>query len=308
MFVAATAAFALLHAAPGDPYSDLDRNQRLSAAVRAQQRARRGLDLPLAQQYQRWIGNIARGDLGWSTSQQRAVRDVIRDALPRTFGLMALALIGSLGFGIAIGAWQGTRANSAGDRALSFLSMLMYSVPEFALAALLMFVLTPWLFPVGGIMTEGFELMSWPARVGNIARHLVLPWLSLSLVGAAVVARYQRSATRDVFRQPFIQTARAKGLGERAVRWQALRASLLPVTALTGLLVPSLLTGAVFVEQIFNWPGMGLTLLRGLDERDYDLVTSVVLGIAGLTVLGSLVADLLRDIADPRARDAARTD
>ncbi len=308
MFVAASAAFALLHAAPGDPYSDLDRYQFMSADVREAQRARRGLDLPLRQQYARWIGSLVRGDLGWSTLEQRAVRDVIRDALPRTVGLMTLALIGSLVIGIAIGAWQGTRTGSVGDRMLSLLAMLLYSIPEFALAATLMLLLTPWLLPVGGIMTEGFEQLAWPARAWNVAQHLVLPWLSLSLIGAAVVARYQRSATRDVFRQPFIQTARAKGLGVGAVRWHAMRASLLPVIALTGMLFPSLLTGAVFVEQIFNWPGMGLQLLRGLDQHDYDLVTSLVLGIAALTILGSLIADLLRDLADPRVRSAVRAD
>ena len=302
--VAASAAFALLHLAPGDPFSNADSDLTRPASVRATLRAQRGLDLPLTQQYARWIGNYARGDFGWSTSQQRPVADALRLAVPRTLFLMSAALIASLTLGVALGAWQGVRAGSRGDRATSLLTLVLVSCPEFWFGMLLLLVFAQWLawLPAGGFTDELADHLSSSGQIVDRVRHFVLPWLALTALGTAVIARYQRAEMREVFALPFVRTARAKGLTERQVRGHALRAALLPVIGLAGLLLPSLLAGAVFVERIFAWPGMGLTLLQGLGKRDYDLIAACVVIGSALTALGSLMADVLSQVADPRTR------
>lgn len=304
VFTAASLTFALLHLAPGDPYTNIDGGLRTSPEVRAMRRAQRGLDLPLARQYARWLASYARGSLGWSTSQQRSVRAVLAERLPRTLLLMLCALAASLSCGIAVGAWQGARARSPGDRATSLVSLILLSFPEFWLAIILMLVLTPWPFPVSGMVADDARYMGAAAQLRDRAWHLALPCLTLTLIGAAMIARYQRSAMREAFGQPFVQTARAKGLPDAAVRRHALRTALLPVASVAGVMFPSLLAGAVFVESVFAWPGMGSMMLSGLGARDYDLVSAGVVVVAALTVVGNLCADLLREAVDPRTRHA----
>jgi peptide/nickel transport system permease protein len=155
-------------------------------------------------------------------------------------------------------------------------------------------------FPVGGITTATSAYESLGTQLLDRLRHLVLPWLSLSLVGVAVFARFQRSAMREVWQEPFVRTARAKGLADAGVRRHAWRASLAPVIGLAGLALPALLGGAVFVERIFAWPGMGYTTVVAVGARDYDLVAAAAIIGSVLTVTGSLVADWLQARLDPR--------
>jgi len=304
VFVAATAASVLIRTAPGDALTDEGTIGRMPAAVRATRRVQLGLDLPPAQQYVRRLRAYSRGDLGWSTSEERPVNEVLRERIPRTLWLMSLALAASLLMGIALGAWQGAHVGSRGDRAWSFVSLVLFSFPEFWIAIVLMLLFASWLgwFPTMGMTSDiAFESSSMRALLDR-AHHLVLPWLSLTLIGTAYVARFQRAAMRDVFGAPFVQTARGKGLAEAAVRRHALRAALLPVIALGGMLVPSLFAGAVFVESIFAWPGMGLALLNATQGRDYDLVGAGIIVVSAMTVAGSFAAELLREVADPRTR------
>jgi peptide/nickel transport system permease protein len=301
--IAATAAFLLLHVAPGDPYSNLDMGGKTPPAVIAMQRAQRGLDRPLAEQYVRWLGSAARGDFGWSVSKQRPVADVLRDAVPRTLGLMGLSFVLSIALGVLLGAWQGTHAGTRGDRVSAFLALVAYSIPEFWLAMLLLWWLVP-LLPASGITDDNASYYGLLWRLRDRAAHLVLPLLSLTLVGTAVIARFQRVAMREVFAELFVRTARAKGLDEGAVRRQALRAALLPVITISGLYFQSVFAGSVFVEKIFAWPGMGLTLLEGIGQRDYNLVAAYVIVGSGMAALGNLAADVLREVADPRLRRA----
>lgn len=304
VFVAATAAFVLIHSAPGDPLSD-EATLTQPAAVRAARRVALGLNLPLTQQYVRRMRAYSRGDFGWSSSQERPVNAVLRERIPRTLLLMSLALAASLVFGIALGAWQGSHVGSRADRVWSFLSLVLFSFPEFWIAIVLTGIFAFWLrwFPAMG-MTSDMPPFTFGARLLDRLHHLVLPWLSLTLVGTAVIARFQRDAMRDVFDTPFVRTARGKGLDERAVRRHALRAALLPVIALGGMLVPSLLAGAVFVESIYSWQGVGLALLNATQGRDYDLVGAGIIVVSAMTVVGSFAAELLREIADPRTRRA----
>ncbi len=299
--LAASAAFLLLHAAPGDPFSNIDGGLR-DPNVRATARAQLGLDRPLVEQYGRWVQRTARGDLGWSTSQERRVGEVLANTLPRTLALMSCAFLISLVGGVLLGAWQGTHAGTHRDRAWSALSLVLFSTPQFVLALLLALLLSPWPFPSSGMTTDASIASGWGEALYDRARHVVLPVLALGLVGIAYIARFERAAVRDIVALPFVRTARAKGLPESAVRWHAVRASLLPVITLAALLLPSLISGAVFVESVFSWPGMGQTLLSAIEGRDYDLVTAGVVLISALTTASTVAADLLRERLDPRTR------
>jgi peptide/nickel transport system permease protein len=258
----------------------------------------------MPERYVRWLGSIAQGDFGWSSGENRKASAVIADALPNTLTLMSLAFLASLAGGIALGAWQGAHAGSRRERVTSTAALVLYSLPEFFVALALMMVFAYWLelLPVTGMTQDMYYALDPLDKIRDRLEHLVLPWLSLTLVGVAVFSRFQRSATREAFREPFVQTARAKGLDERAVRRQVTRASLLPVLTLAGLLLPSLLTGAVLVEKIYAWPGMGYALLDAIQSHDYAVVTGIVVVGSAMTALGSLLADVARTVADPRTR------
>ncbi len=303
--VAASFAFLLLHLAPGDPISEIAELSSVPAELRLQWRAQAGYDQPIAVQYVRWMTDVAQGRFGHSTSQQRPVIDVISDRLPNTLLLMSLALGASVLLGATLGAWQGARAGTRRDRALTFGSLLLYSIPEFwlALALLYLFAFRLHVLPATGMMDVAmYDTMSPWQQLVDRAQHLVLPWLSLTVIGTAIFARYQRASMRDVLRESFVRTARAKGLDESTIRRQAWRAAILPVVTLSGLYFPALLTGAVFVERVYGWPGMGTALLTAINGRDYALVSACVIVGSAMTALGSLLADVVRVFVDPRLR------
>ncbi len=304
VFAAATLAFILLHLAPGDPATAL--GEGVSSEARAALRARYRLDDSIVAQYARWITMLLHGDLGWSLNQHRPVLDVIADALPKSLFLMGAALTLSIVIGTKVGAWQGTRIGTRRDRITSVLLLILYSAPEFWLALALMTLFAHqlhWL-PATGVTDDTYAYMRSGKQLLDRLRHLVLPLTSLSIVGIAVFARYQRSAMDDSLRQPFVQTARAKGLTERSVERQAWRTALLPTITVAGMLLPALVTGAVFVERVFAWPGMGFVMLRAIESRDYAVVSASVIVGSAVTALGSALADIARDIADPRLRGA----
>jgi peptide/nickel transport system permease protein len=304
VFAAASLAFVLVHLAPGDVGTAL--GEGVSPEMRAAVRARYGLNDSLATQYGRWMLALLRGEFGWSPNQRRPVAAIIAEALPRSLLLMGAALAISVAVGSAIGAWQGARVGSRRDRVSAVVLLVLYSLPEFWLALALMTVFAHqlgWL-PATGITGDLYAYQSSGAQLADRLRHLVLPLTALSLVGIAVFARYQRIAMQESMTQPFVQTARAKGLTETAVRRQAWRTALLPVITIAGLLLPALVTGAVFVERVFAWPGMGFTLIRAIEARDVAVVSACVIVGSAATALGAALADILRDLADPRLRDA----
>lgn len=303
VFVAATLSFVLLHFAPGDPFSSMADAANVAPELRAQWRAQQGLDQPLPVQYGRWLLRVAQGDFGQSTSRHRPVLNVIRDHLPNTILLMTLALGASVIFGSMLGAWQAEHANTRSDRAVSFSSLVMYSIPEFWLALLLAYVFAYKLgvLPASGtISVDTYDMLSPWKQFIDRARHLVLPWLSLTLIGTAIFARYQRTAMYDALREPYVRTARAKGVPARGVHRHAWRNAILPVITLVGLLFPAIVTGAVFVERIFGWNGIGNVLLSAINQRDYMLVSAIVIIGSALTAIGSMLADVARAIVDPR--------
>ncbi len=303
----ATISFFLIHLAPGDPFAAAIANPNVTEAVRAHWREAYGLDRPLPEQFLKYVVSVARGDLGWSFSVQRPVADVLSDALPNTLLLMSIALLASFALGIGLAVAQVMKPGSLTDRVISGVSLFLFSMPEFwlALMILVLFAYKFPIFPIGGMTDPVVHSSLSPiGRLADLARHTILPAITLTLLFSAVVARYQRAALLDVLPADFVKTARAKGVPERViVRHHALRNALLPTISLFGLAFPALLTGAVFIEKVFAWPGMGMVIVSSIDTRDYPLLMSAVIIGSILVALGSLLADMLYLVADPRLRD-----
>lgn len=306
IFIAATLAFVLVHLAPGDPFSSTLDSTRVDPATVARWRAAYGLDRSVPEQYVRFLAQAASGNLGPSISHGRPAADVLREAVPYTLLLMGTALVLSLLFGVLLGVWQAGRRGTTADRVAGTVSLVVASLPEFWLGLVLLLLLAyriPLLPGRGAVDLVMHESMSPLGRLGDRVRHLVLPALTLALLGSASIARYQRAAVLEVLPLDFVRTARAKGLGERLVLWRhALRNALVPTIVLAGLSLPSLLGGAVFVEQVFDWPGMGRIAAAAFAARDYQLVVGATILGAVLVVVGGILTDVLHAVTDPRVR------
>ncbi|HKN68866.1 MAG TPA: ABC transporter permease [Gemmatimonadaceae bacterium] len=305
VFLVTAISFFLIRLAPGDAFSFVG-DYTMSDAVRNRLRAQFGYDRPLIQQFALFLGNVIRGRLGYSHSMHRDVGSILAVALPRTLLLMSAALFTSFAIGIAVGAFQAVRRGSWLDRSASGILLLFYSIPDFWLALMALLAFAYWLpiFPAGGMVDQVMhDYMSFGGRVRDVIAHLILPSLTLAVLSAAGIARFQRAALLEVLPQDYVRTARAKGLGERMVVLKhALRNALLPVITLLGLSLPALVGGTFFVEKVFSWPGMGYIAANAIASRDYDLVTGTVIVGGIMVALGSLLADLLYAAADPRLR------
>lgn len=302
--LAATVTFALMHVAPGDPFGASLENPSVTPAIRAQWRAAYGLDRPVAEQFVRYLRNVARGDLGWSFSQRRPVRAALAQALPNTLLLMAVAIVASFALGVVLGTAQAMRRGGLLDRAGGAISLFFYSVPDFWLATIALLCFAYWLpiFPVGGtIDVVMYDYMTPVGRVIDRLYHLILPALTLTALSAAGIARYQRAAMLDVAHEDFVRTARAKGVREQDITARhTFRNALVPVITLLGLAFPALVGGTVFVEKVFGWPGMGLLTVNAIGTRDYPLVLASVVVGSVMAAAGSLLADVFTALADPR--------
>jgi len=311
VFGIATIVFFVVNLAPGDPTLYLI-SPGMTQEVIEQMRVNFGLDQPVHIRYVKWLGAMLTGDFGYSFSYSRPVLDVLMDFLPNTLLLTGVSLVVAFVAGIVIGTIQAVRQYSLLDSGMSVLLLFFYSMPSFWLA--LMMILTfslfarnvwdwPIWFPASGMTGTDYDFLSPLARLQDRATHLVLPTLSLALVLTAGIARYMRGSMLEVIRQDFVRTAHAKGLPERTVVFQhALRNALIPVITLVGLYIPVLFSGAVFIEYIFAWPGMGRTIVEAINTRDYPLVMAGSFFFAAMVVVGNLVADILYAVVDPRIR------
>ena len=304
LFLVSTIAFFLLHFAPGDPFSF--ENSNISQEVRARMRSAFGYDRPVVEQYLRYLKNVASGNLGFSHLRREPVANAIATTAPRTLVLMGLALVISFALGIRLGIYEALHWRRRRARASNAATMLVYSVPDFWLALMLLLGFSYWIpiFPAGGITDAAlYDYMSPARQLWDRVRHIALPLTTLVLLVTAFVARFQRAALLDVLPAEFVRSARAKGLDERAVIGRhALRNALLPMITLAGLAFPALLGGAVFVEKVFSWPGLGSLVVDAIHVRDYPLVMAIVQIGALMVVLGNLLADVLYAWADPRVR------
>ncbi len=308
VFVVATITFVLLQLAPGDPLTRYSESGFVPRSVIEQQRRNFGLDRPIPEQYARYVANLVRGDLGYSFREHRPAWHAIRDRLANTLLLAVAGLTVAFGVGILAGVLQGARPGSRRDDVLSLASLALYSTPIFWLGVMLLLVFGEVLhwFPVSGAVDAVAHTgLSALGRIWDRLMHLALPALTLGLAGAAVIARYQRAAMLEVIGQDFVRSAHAKGLSNRDVLVRhAVRNALLPIVTLFGLAFPILLSGAVLVETVFAWPGMGKLMVDAIQARDYAVVTGATILSAVLVVVGNLLADVLYRTLDPRTRDA----
>ena len=299
-----TLTFLLLHLAPGDPV-DILLGPRATAEQLTSQRRALGLDQSLARQFAGWLGRFARADWGTSIATGRPVRAMLGDAWPATARLVALSLILSYLVGLALGGLQAARSGSRLDTLLSIVSVTLFGVPGYWLGLMLVLVFTYWarLLPAFGIAGLDAEYVPGVSRLVDSLRHLTLPLATLTLIGIGGAARFVRGAMLETLHQPFMTTAWAKGLTpRRVVGRHALRNALTPVVILLGLSLPALFSGAVFVEAVFAWPGVGRVLVEAVRARDYPVVMAATAVSAVLVVAGNLLADLLAAWLDPRVR------
>ncbi|MDX1630500.1 MAG: ABC transporter permease [Thermoanaerobaculia bacterium] len=308
LFLVLTATFLVLHLAPGDPGSLLS-DPRIPASQRQALQELWKLDRPLASQYLSWLWGTIRGEWGTSFLYRRPVTEVIASALPHTLilGLSALGI--QLLLGVPLGLWAARKRGSLGDRLLRIGSSFLYAVPLFWLALMALALLSfRWgVFPPSHALSV--EAAEWPAwrRLLDLFHHLALPALVLGIGAAGGWLRLVRSGLRETLEEPFVRTARAKGLPEHRVLWvHAVRPTLAPWLQLLGLTLPGLLSGALVVEVIFAWPGLGRIAWTGLMGRDYPIVLACTAWSGALVILGNLVADLLAAASDPRLRETVR--
>lgn len=296
--------FFLLHAAPGDPVRRLLGPDAAPGQVEAQRRAL-GLDRPLPAQFVAWGTAFVRGDWGRSIATGEPVRTMIARAWPRTVELAGLSLLLSYLIGITVGAIQAARNRSALDISLSITTVTLFAMPSYWLGLMLVMVFAytlRWL-PAFGASGLDADFLAPGARVLDAVRHLALPLITLTLIGIAGTARFVRAAMLDIRGEPFITVASAKGIPARRVLFHhVLRNALVPVVTLLGLSLPALFSGAVFVEAIFAWPGVGRILVEAVQSRDYPVVMAATAVSAILVVIGNFFAEWLAAATDPRLR------
>lgn len=301
-----TLTFFLLRLAPGDPVEQLLGPAATADQIEGQRRAL-GFDRPLALQYISWMGRFVQGDWGQSIASGRPVRTMLAEAWPATAILVVLSLLASYFLGILVGVIQAGTRNRALDTTLSVTTVTLFAMPGYWLGLMLVMTFTYWLGILPAFGAEGLDadyLTGWDRLQDRLA-HLVLPLVTLTLIGIGGVARYVRGAMLDVRSSQFVLVAQAKGLTPGQVNLRhVLRNALIPVVTLLGLSLPALFSGAVFVEAIFAWPGVGRVLVEGVRGRDYPVVLAATSVSAILVVAGNLLADFLAGRVDPRLRTA----
>lgn len=299
--------FMVMALAPGTPVDLMtDMNPKASPEARIQLEKYYGLDQPIYVQYGLWLKRIVQGDFGTSFSRdRRPVLDKILEALPITLMLNVTVLVLMLLLAIPIGIHSAARQYSLSDRVTTVFVFIGFAMPGFWLALLLMMLFGEYLnwLPISGLRSLDYESMTTLGKIADLARHLILPVGVSTVTGLAGMSRYMRSSMLEVLRQDYVQTARAKGLTERAVVFRhALRNALLPVITLLGFSLPGLIGGSVIGETIFSIPGMGRLFFTAVMGRDYPVVMGITLIGALLTLVGNLLADMLYAAVDPRMR------
>lgn len=291
----AIATFTLVHLVPGDPV-------RLALGTRFDQgtydalRERAGLDQPLVAQFFSWFGHAVTGDLGVSFRSGDPVTLLILERLPATASLAGASILVALLIAVPLGTASALRPRSVLDGAGTVLSQIGISVPEFWMGIMLILVFAGGLgwFPAGGYVPLSEDPVGW-------VRSLVLPAVTTGLVSGSVLTRFTRSSVLEALSAEHVRTARAKGLGARAVlNWHVLRNALLPLVTVTGVQLAYLLSGVVVVEIVFAWPGLGQLALQAVQARDYPVLQGAVLLFALVFLVLNLVVDLLYSVLDPR--------
>jgi len=304
-----TLIFVLIRMAPGDPAEFLV-SPTAAAADAARLRGELGLDRPLAVQYARWAGAVVRGNLGESFSSRQPVSRLLLDAAPVSIALGGISLLLTFLVGVPLGMLQAAHRGRTIDRLTTVFTTAVYAAPSFWIALALVAVFTygaatlglpeALRLPAFGIRTPGGGLHGW-AALADLARHAVLPVVTLAAVGAAGIARYSRSAVADVLHEGWVATARAKGARPSRVYGRHVLRNITPqLFVLMALSLPGLVAGSVFVESVFSWPGLGRAMLVAIQARDYPVVMGATVFYAAAVIFANFAADIALPLLDPR--------
>jgi peptide/nickel transport system permease protein len=298
--------FLIINLAPGDPVSVIQGGQihaRISPEAYQRMLSLYGLDQPLHVRYFTWLKRLLTFDFGESFRNHRPVIKLILERLPATLALNVAALFIALVVAIPLGLFSAVRQNSLFDKASGTILYMLYSLPDFwvALLLIILFGVKLKILPLYGMEAIGSKDLGFFAYWLDRARHMVLPTICLTYGSLAFLSRFVRGSTLEVIRQDYVRTARAKGLEEgRVVYSHVFRNTLIPILTLLGLILPTLISGSIILEAIFSWPGIGALFYESVLARDYPTVMGLSFISSLLVLLSTLVADLLYAWADPR--------
>lgn len=300
--------FLLVHAAPGDPVETIAGvSGGMSEEVKAQLRAQYGLDKPLWMQLGIYLGNVLSGDLGYSFFFNLPVASLIGDRVPATLLLMLTAVISAFLIGTTLGVLSSRKPNGWLSQFINTLSLLGFAAPVFWTGILLVILLASVfpIFPISGMRSVDTTDIGTLSQMLDVLHHLVLPATSLGLIYLAIYSRLARASMLDVLGADYIRTARAKGLADRVVLYKhALRNAMLPMVTMLGLQFGNVLAGAILVETVFNWPGLGRLASESVLRRDYPTILGVLLFSSMLVVIMNLVTDYCYRLIDPRIKSS----
>lgn len=309
VIVSTALGFVVLHLVPGDPLGMATEQAGRSADVREQMKVRYGLDKPVAQQLVSFAKRAITGDWGNSLVSGRPVGAALTEALRNTLKLSGSGLLLAIAIGLLVGGWQGWKPHSRTGRFVGSALTALYVIPEFIIAILLITVFAYHLslFPIGGAIDPVLSVVgSKSEQVRNQLWHLVLPAVTLGLGWGAAIARQQRNSLAETRGDDFVRTARAKGVTANGVFFRhAFPVALPPVVTVVGLMLPVLVGGAVVVETVFAWPGLGSLLLKAISARDYPLVSAAIVLTGVVVACGSLLTDAVLFAINPRLRASA---
>ena len=295
---------------PGTPLTvqlgETDPSRKINPEDQERLRKIYGLDKSWPVGYAQWLGNLLQGDLGRSISRKQPVTQLIAERIGPSFLISGTSLLLTWLISVPLGLYASARSGRFDERASSLLLYVLYSFPTFVAALFLQIIFAVWLrgtaweLPLFG-MSDLPADAPWLARVGDVARHAILPVTCQTYVSLAYDSRFIKANLEEAVRQDYIRTARAKGAGPwRVLVHHAFRNTLIPLVTLLGLSLPALIGGSVIIEQIFTWPGMGRLFFESIRERDYPTIMGLTLMFSVLTLLGQLLADMLYCVVDPR--------
>lgn len=297
--------FALINVIPGSPVQRLRDNPKIRPEAAKQLEEQLGLNEPLHIRYITWLGDLVRGDLGVSMYNRLPVADRIWSVIPNTLLLAVVSLAVALAVAVPLGVYQAVRHGTLFDRSASVGAVALYAMPDFWLALLLV-ILFALKFREWGLPSLPVGGMTDPRGGGDLRdrlEHLILPVMSLALIQIGSWSAFFRSSMLEALSQEYIRTARGKGLPNRSIMYvHAFKNAFLPLITIVGLALPGLFGGALLVENIFAWPGMGRLTFEAVGRRDYTMIMATTLMFSVLTMVSNLIADVLYAILDPRIR------
>ena len=303
LFVLSLLIFIMAKLMPGDPFTGLI-SPDMDPRVIEELREKNGLNDPWYQQYARWIGNAVQGEFGQSYTFHQPVADLIGQRALNTFWLSLLTTILLYVIAIPLGVLAGRYQNSLFDRGVVLYSFVTYAIPTFVLALIFIYFFG---FQLGWFPTSGSEDIR--VETGSLSwywskiYHMLLPAITAAILGTTTIIQFLRSEVIDAKAMDYVRTARSKGVPSRKVYTRHIfRNSLLPIAAFFGFTITSLLGGSIFIETIFGFPGMGKLFIQAIGSRDYSIITALVMLYGFLTLLGSLLSDIIMTIVDPRIR------